>query len=823
MTDEPTAVVPVVSQPDGLTTAQVAERVAAGLANVDESSVGRSTGQIVRANVFTYFNGLIATLTVLVLIFGSPADALFGIIAVINIVIGVVQELRAKKTLDALAVLNAPRARVLRDGATAEVEVTAVVRDDVLLLAPGDQVVVDGEVVEAEHLGVDESLLTGEADPLSKQAGDEVLSGSFVTAGSGRFRATRVGAEAYAAKLAAEAKRFTLVRSELRDGVTTILRFITIVLIPVGIASFASQLWRVELPFPDAVVRTVASLVGMIPEGLVLLTSVALAVSVVRLGRRKTLVQELAAVEGLARVDTVCLDKTGTLTEGGIELDSIEALGGTEASVREALGAFARADENPNPTQLAVAEACPEPAGGWRVTDTVPFSSARKWSAVVFSGDHPGTYVFGAPEVILAATDPSDPVRARADELAATGRRVLLLAFSGAEPEGEVLPDAIAPVALVTLSERIRQDAPETLEYFREQGVHIKVISGDNPLTVASVARTVGVPGAEEGVDARTLPTDEEALADVIDDNAVFGRVQPKQKQAMVHALQSHGHTVAMTGDGVNDVLALKDADIGVAMGSGSAASRAVAQLVLLDGRYTSLPLAVAEGRRVIANIERVATLFVTKNAYAALLALAAAVAGVQFPFLPRHLTLVNALTIGIPGFFLSLAPSTERARTGFVKRVLWRSVPAGLVSGAAVFTVFRLSGASLSDGGPGGEIDVATIDADASSLAVMALLSVGLFVTYLVARPMSPPRWLLMGFLVGAAILAFLVPWSVEFFQLELPDEPAEFIDLIVVIPVACLILELVWRWVDRHLAGRDPELGPDADEEPDRASAAA
>ena len=360
----------------GLTAAQVAERVAAGRVNVDESSVGRSTGEIIRANVFTYFNGLIASLTVLVLIFGSPADALFGIIAVVNVVIGVVQELRAKKTLDSLAVLNAPKARVLRDGSVVEIEVTGVVEDDVLLLAPGDQVVVDGEVLEADHLGVDESLLTGEADPMSKHPGDEVLSGSFVTAGSGRFRATRVGGDAYAAKLAAEAKRFTLVRSELRDGITTILRFITIVLIPVGLASFASQLWRVDLPFADAVVRTVASLVGMIPEGLVLLTSVALAVSVVRLGRRKTLVQELAAVEGLARVDTVCLDKTGTLTEGGIQLETVEALGGTEASLRDALGAFARADENPNPTQLAVSEAIDAPTGAWRVTGTVPLKSA---------------------------------------------------------------------------------------------------------------------------------------------------------------------------------------------------------------------------------------------------------------------------------------------------------------------------------------------------------------------------------------------------------------------------------------------------------------
>lgn len=782
----------------GLSATEVAQRVQAGLVNVVETSPSRSLGEIIRANVFTYFNGLIATLTVLVLVFGSPRDALFGLVAVINVVIGVVQELRAKHTLDSLALLNAPKAKVVRDGRQSELEVEAVVLDDILCLGIGDQVVVDGIVCEADGLSIDESLLTGESDPVAKQPGDEVLSGSFVVAGSGRFQATRVGDQAYAAKLAAEAKRFTLVRSELRDGISTILRIITVVMVPVGLMLLAGQLWRADLPFAKGIVRTVAGLVGMIPEGLVLLTSVAMAVAVVRLGRRKTLVQELAAVEGLARVDTVCLDKTGTLTQGGIDLDDIEYVGTMpEHDARAALAAFAHSDENPNPTQQAIAEALAPPDEPWPVQAMVPFSSARKWSSVTFAPGPSATFVFGAPDVILAGRPPDDPVRLRTTELAATGRRVLLFARASAPPVDETLPDDIDPVALVTLAEQLRPDARETLAYFQEQDVAIKVISGDNPVTVAAVAREVGVPDADHGIDARTLPDDLDELADQLEQHAVFGRVQPQQKQSMVRALQSHGHTVAMTGDGVNDVLALKDADIGVAMGSGSPASRAVAQLVLLDGRYTSLPLAVAEGRRVIANIERVATLFLVKNAYAATLAILSFIAAVEFPFLPRHLTLVNAITIGIPGFFLSLAPAAERAQTGFVRRVLLRSVPAGVIAGLAVFSVFAITL---------GDLSLRVTDESkrgASSVAVAALLTIGLFIVYLVARPITKPRLVLLTTLIGMAVLAFSVPFVRDYFDLDLPDEVREFEGLLV-IPPAVVALELAWRWTNRWIDGR-------------------
>ncbi|MCX7621590.1 MAG: HAD-IC family P-type ATPase [Acidimicrobiales bacterium] len=535
--------------------------------------------------------------------------------------------------------------------------------------------------------------------------------------------------------------------------------------------------------------------------------------AVIRLGRRKILVQELAAVEGLARVDTVCLDKTGTLTQGGIDLERIEYVGTMpEHDARTALAAFAASDPNPNPTQQAVADALPPPEEPWPVASSVPFSSVRKWSSVTFAPDPGYTFVFGAPDVILAGYPIDDPVRHRSQELAATGRRVLLFARAPSPPVGETLPDGLEPVALLSLNEQLRPDARETLAFFRDQDVAIKVISGDNPVTVAAVAREVGVPNAETGVDARELATDSEALADQLERNAVFGRVQPQQKQSMVKALQSRSHTVAMTGDGVNDVLALKDADIGVAMGSGSPASRAVAQLVLLDGRYTSLPLAVAEGRRVIANIERVATLFLAKNAYAATLAVLSFIAAVEFPFLPRHLTLVNAVTIGIPGFFLSLAPAAERAQTGFVRRVMFRSVPAGAITGLAVFAVFAVTLGNLSL-----EVTDETKQA-ASSVAVAALLAIGLFIVYLVARPMTKPRLMLLSSLAALAALAFVVPPVREYFALDLPNDLNEFEGLLV-IPPAVVALELAWRWTNRWIEGR-ANVGPLNPDEWERSS---
>jgi cation-transporting ATPase E len=642
--------------PVGLTEVEVAERVARGQVNDVPVTPSRTIAEIVRANVFTRFNALLGAMLVVILIVGPIQDALFGGVLIANTLIGIVQELRAKRTLDRLAVLTAPKARTVRDGRMQEREVSAVVLDDVLELQPGDQVVVDGEVLAALGLELDESLLSGESEPVGKSPGDEVLSGSFVAAGSGWYRATRVGRDAYATQLAEEARRFTLTRSELRSGIDRILQIVTWLIVPTAGLLVISQL-RSDASVRDALRGSVAGTVAMVPEGLVLLTSIAFAVGVVRLARRRVLVQELPAVEVLARVDVVCVDKTGTLTEGHLAVEAVEGLAvGLEHE--EALGALAAADPHPNATLRAIGERFPRPSEGWRDVGAVPFSSARKWSATAFEGR--GTWVLGAPDVLLDGLRREDPLARRIETLAEAGRRVVLLSRSGQPLDGDVLPDELTPVALVVLGDRIRETAADTLRYFAEQDVQVKVISGDDPRTVAAIAGHLGLSDPSGAVDARALPSDPEALRELLDEHVLYGRVTPQQKRAMVGALQAQGHVVAMTGDGVNDVLALKDADLGIAMGAGSSATRAVAQLVLLDSTFDALPNVVAEGRRVLGNIERTSNLYLTKTVYAMLLAIGVGVVGRPFPFLPRHLTLIGALTIGIPSFFLALAPNTD-------------------------------------------------------------------------------------------------------------------------------------------------------------------
>src|SRR6266540_2277495 len=594
----------------GLSSAEVSERVERGLVNDVPEAPTRTYRQIIRANVITRFNLLLGSLLAVILVVGPLQDALFGIVLVSNALVGIVQEIRAKRTLERLALINAPRAKVVRDGERQEVDLGEVVLDDVIQVGPGDQMVVDGEVLDSLGLEVDESLLTGESEPVAKAPGEEVLSGSFVVAGGGAYRATRVGADANAARLAERARRFTLARSELRAGIDRIITFVTWVLVPTAALLFATQLTAGHEDFRGGLRGAVAGSVAMVPEGLVLLTSVTFAVSVVRLGRRQVLVQELPAVETLARVDVLCFDKTGTITVGDLTVRELVPVG-DGGSTAEALGAVAASDPNPNATLRAIGAAYPAP-NGWTASAVVPFSSARKWSAASF-GDR-GTFVLGAPEVLLPG--PGELLR-RTEAIAVEGRRVVLLAEGNGAPalDGQ-LPDSLAPQAFVVLGDRVRDDAAGTIAYFLEQGVRTKVVSGDHPRTAAAVARQVGIPGTEEPVDARTLPHDADDLAGVLERRSVFGRVVPDQKEVMVKSLQSRGHVVAMTGDGVNDVLALKDADIGIAMGSGSPASRAVAQLVLLDSRFATLPHVVSEGRRVLGNIERTSNLYVTKTVY---------------------------------------------------------------------------------------------------------------------------------------------------------------------------------------------------------------
>ncbi|WP_309111098.1 HAD-IC family P-type ATPase [Saccharothrix sp.] len=777
---------------DGLTLAQVAERVAAGRTNAVGARTSRSAAQIVRANVITPFNGLLATLFVLVLLTGHWQNGLFGLVIVANTAIGVVQELRAKRTLDRLAVLNAPHARVVREGRVAEVEVAEVVADDLIELRTGDQVVADGALTASAGLEIDESLLTGESDPVAKDRGDEVRSGSIVVAGSGRFVATGVGADAYATRLAAEARRFTVVPSELVQGTNKLLKWISLLMLVVGPLLLWSQF---ETPDTDtwqeAVTGAVAGLVGMVPEGLVLLTSLAFMLAAVSLARKQTLVQELPAVEVLARVDTVCLDKTGTLTHGDIVFDHL--ITDDPEEVREALALCASAPDA-NATSAALAE---EFTGGtWRRTGGVPFSSARKWSAVCADGH--GTWVLGAPEMVFPDTT-DDPLVRQAAEIAGGGKRVLVLASTPGRHTDTALPADLTPRALVVLAERIRDDAADTLRYFAEQGVALKVISGDNPRTVGAVAVSVGVPGIEhatEAVDARTLPEDPDALAEVLEHKVVFGRVTPQQKRAIVGALQRKGHVVAMTGDGVNDAMALKDADIGVAMGNGAPATRAVAQLVLLDSRFAHLPDVVAEGRRVIANIERAANLFLVKNVYSLVLALVVVATALAYPLAPIQLTLISATTIGIPGFVLALAPNRRRYVPGFLRRVLRLAIPTGAVIGLAAYAGDLVIRGLEPDGGRGAGQTVATVVVLIASLWTLSLL----------ARPFTRWKFALLAALAGFAALVLAVPaLGTGIFLLAVT--PQRLLVGVAIGLVAGLLVEVVGRVVLRPVQTAESE----------------
>ncbi|MFD5376413.1 HAD-IC family P-type ATPase [Streptomyces griseoincarnatus] len=773
----------------GLTSAEVAERVARGQVNDIPVRSSRSLWDIVRANVFTRFNAIIGVLWVIMLIVAPLQDSLFGYVILANTGIGIVQEWRAKKTLDSLALIGEVRPTVRRDGVAAEIGTSEIVLDDLIEIGPGDKVVVDGVVVEADNLEIDESLLTGEADPVVKRPGDPVMSGSFVVAGGGSFQATRVGREAYAAQLAEEASRFTLVHSELRSGISTILKYVTWMMVPTAIGLVVSQLVVKHNELKDSIARTVGGIVPMVPEGLVLLTSVAFAIGVIRLGRRQCLVQELPAIEGLARVDTVCLDKTGTLTEGGMDVTDLRVLGDAdETYVRKVLGELGSADPRPNASLQAIIEACPDTTD-WRLTDTLPFSSARKYSgATLDEGDgRPVTWLLGAPDVLLPH---DDPALAETERMNREGLRVLLLARAREEVDVDdpAAVDGLRAVALVVLEQRLRPDAADTLRYFEEQDVSAKVISGDNAVSVGAVAGKLGLSGTT--VDARRLPAEPEAMAEELEAGTVFGRVTPQQKRTMVGALQSKGHTVAMTGDGVNDVLALKDADIGVAMGSGSEATRAVAQIVLLNNSFATLPSVVAEGRRVIGNITRVATLFLVKTVYSVLLAVLVVVSRVEYPFLPRHLTLLSTLTIGIPAFFLALAPNKERARPHFVRRVMRYAVPGGVLAALATFATYLLARSHYS--GPG------SLGAETSA-ATLTLFLISIWVLAIIARPYTWWRIALVAAMAGAFLVVLAVPWLQDFFALRLVGVTLPWL-AVGIAAVAAVVLEFLWRWVDRR-----------------------
>lgn len=748
----------------GLTAAQVAQRVSLGQVNRVREQTSRSLAAIVRENVFTLFNAIIVGASVIVLLFGHIQDGIFGGVMVINAVIGIVSELRAKRTLDALAIVDAPRARVVRDSSAQQIPAAEVVLDDVVSLGLGDQVPVDGEALEVNGLEVDESLLTGESRPVKKQAGDRLLAGTSVVAGAGAMRATAVGADVYAQGISAAARQFTRTVSEIQASINRVLQVVSFLLVPVVVLTFWSQNrvagadggdWR------NALVLSVASIIGMIPQGLVLLTSMNFALGSATLARRGVLVQELPAVEVLARVDALCVDKTGTLTTGGIRVRSVEVLAGDRDQVLGALAAASADRTNATATAIAThleAEGAPAPLGpqAWGV----PFSSARKWSAW---GDGRTAWILGAPEIVI---DRALEGGARALELAAgaasQGARVVALVSAPAALVEDRLPEARLAAAVITLEEDLRQDAAETLDYFRQQGVHVRVISGDNPTTVGALAAQAGLTAPGGGgprlMDARELPEDtaSEEFALAIASHDVFGRVTPEQKRAMVGALQGRGHCVAMTGDGVNDALALKDADLGIAMGNGSQATKAIAQIVLVDSKFSVLPGVVAEGRRIIANMERVSSLFLAKTTYAAILVIITALVGWRYPFLPRQFSYIDSLTIGIPAFFLALWPNRRRYVPGFLRRTLSLAMPTGAVLAAAALTAF-----GIVEGPPSSR---------ESTAAILALMVGAIWLLVITSRPLTPVKCALLTAVAVATVGGVALAPVRDFFQMVWP-----------------------------------------------------
>ena len=728
----------------GLNLSQVKERQHHGWANDPVESPTKTVGQIVRENCCTFFNFIFIVLAALLIAVGSFDDMLFLLIALANTAIGIFQQLRSKQTVDKLNLLAAPRANVVREGSVVSVPAAQLVRDDVAELAAGEQIPADATVLSGQ-VQVNEALITGEADAIVKNPGDQLLSGSFVVAGRCRARLDRVGADSYAAKLTLEAKKdVTVGKSEMMSSLDKLIRIIGILLVPIGVALFVKEYFFLERTAQEAVISMVAALIGMIPEGLYLLTSVALAVSMIRLAQGKVLAQDMNCIETLARVDVLCVDKTGTITEPHMEVGEVVYLDPekyAETEVTETLNAFYKVMEADNDTGQAMQKKF-HGTSTWHAAQTIPFTSAAKWSAAVFPGH--GSFVVGAPEFIMGQRYAD--LKEQVDPWSAKGYRVLLVAeYDGVPDQQKGLdPRRVSPMALAMLANRVRPAAPKTFHYFAEQGVAVKVISGDNPVTVAEVARQAGIEGADKYVDAATLRSESD-IERAVRHYTVFGRVTPNQKRKLVRALQNQGHTVAMTGDGVNDVLALKDADCGIAMASGADAACHAAQLVLLNSDFSAMPKVVAEGRRVINNIQRAAALYLVKNIFSFCLAIISLFATVPYPVTPLQLSLLSAVTIGVPSFFLALEPNHSLVKGKFLANVFRSALPGGL---ADLIVVLGAEAFYLAFGFTTDEL---------STISAILLIVMGILVLYQVCKPFDWKRRVLWGAMAGSSAVTIL------------------------------------------------------------------
>ena len=749
----------------GLTEEQVEERTLRGYNNVQPNIVTKSYLRIFRTNVMTLFNALNFFLAALILVFGSLKNMTFIIIVILNMIVGIVQEVRSKLVLEKMSLLNVPKVSVVRGGECINVDISEVVLDDIMEIHAGEQIASDAVVVSGE-CEVNESLLTGEQDDIHKVAGAELLSGSIVQAGSCRARVVKVGKDNFASTILTEAKKYKKTKSQLMRSINWIIRIVTIAIFPLGILMYLTNCVDKGLGYLDmfnivssdmaekvssVITNSVASVVGMIPEGLVMMTSIALAVGVIKLARKQTLVQDLYSIETLARVDMLCLDKTGTITEGSMQVEDIKPYSDLYGDVEDIMSSMVAALGTSGSTFEAIGERF-KSENIYECCGTVPFSSARKWSGADF-GDK-GRFIVGAPEFVLK--ERYESVRADVEEYGSKGYRVLVLVYTQ-QPFVDTMSVAeMRPVALIILSDKIRENAEETLRYFAEQGVSLKVISGDNPITVSKVAERAGLIGAEKYIDATTLVTDED-IYDACDKYVVFGRVTPKQKKVLVTSLKAKGYTVGMTGDGVNDVMALKEADCSIAMASGSEAARNVAQLVLMNSDFASLPSVVAEGRRVINNIERVASLFLVKTTFSVVLTLLCIVLQLSYPFVPIQLTLISSLFVGMPSFFLALEPNNRKVTGSFLSKVFSKAVPAGLTISLMVTVISIL----YHDIG----IDVS------SQIATMAFFVTGLtalFVLMQVCYPYTKMRLFLMFLALIGFIFAVSVDWTREFFSIN-------------------------------------------------------
>ncbi len=668
----------------GLTDEQIEQRKEKNLVNYDTTVPTKSIKKILKDNFFTLFNFLNLFLGIAIFLVGSYKNMLFLGIVIINTAISTIQEIHSKRVIDKLSVLASSKVKVIRNGKKQEISIYDLVLDDITELTMGNQIATDSKILEGE-VEVNESFITGEPNSITKKQGDILLSGSYIVSGKCIAKVKHVGEDNYTAQISSGAKYVKKINSEIMKSLNKIIKILTFAIIPIGLALFYSHLYIQEENIHNAVVRSVAAIIGMIPEGLVLLTSTVLAVSVIRLSRSKVLVQELYCIETLARVDTLCLDKTGTLTEGIMEVKDFIPINRTKEEMENILGNIANAQEDENTTIQAIKDYFIKVSNQWEPTQKIPFSSQTKWSGVTFGNQ--GTYVIGAPEIILK--NQWEKYKKIIEEQA-QNYRVLVLAYSEKACVNKELPESIEIVGLICLFDKIRKEAKSTLEYFEKQGVAIKIISGDNPITVSKIAKQVGLKNHDKYIDMSNI--EEEQVEEIANKYSIFGRVSPTQKKQLVEAMQKRGKTVAMTGDGVNDVLALKTADCSIAMANSSDATKSVSQLILLDSNFASMPKIVVEGRRTINNIQRSASLFLVKTIYSCILAIMFLIMQNSYPFVPIQMSLISLVTIGIPSFLLALEPNKEKVQGKFLQNVMIKALPTALTVALNIFVISILN-----------------------------------------------------------------------------------------------------------------------------------